>query len=195
MDQRRFDRIEKVVRDDRRRLDDVASTALARIGSHTHSQYLTQASGDARYLLNNTEYGHARYRASAAQSIANATVTKLAFGVTIDSTADVTRSGGTNDFTLNRAGIWLVETSVSWAARVGTTYRVIILADSASSATNYGESSGYNNAGGFSNAVSTTKRFTLGASVSSYVYHEGGAAVSTAPTSERVHISLTWLRA
>jgi hypothetical protein len=36
-DPRRFDRIERVVRDERRKLDDIKSTVLSRLASHTHS--------------------------------------------------------------------------------------------------------------------------------------------------------------
>lgn len=36
-DVRRFDLLEKVVADERRRLDDLASTVLARLGTHVHA--------------------------------------------------------------------------------------------------------------------------------------------------------------
>lgn len=43
-DVRRFDSLEKVVRDDRRALDDLAATTLSRLGSHAHSDlYYTEA--------------------------------------------------------------------------------------------------------------------------------------------------------
>lgn len=48
-DPRRFDSIEKVVRDERRRLDDTASTVLARLSAHTHPYVpnsLIDAKGD-----------------------------------------------------------------------------------------------------------------------------------------------------
>lgn len=36
-DVRRFDQIERVVRDTRRKVDDVESTVLARLATHTHN--------------------------------------------------------------------------------------------------------------------------------------------------------------
>ncbi len=75
-DVRRFDSIERVVRDQRRRLDDTVSTVLSRLATHTHpgmggggvtdhgaltglgdddhTQYHTDARGDVRYYLKAT---------------------------------------------------------------------------------------------------------------------------------------------
>lgn len=209
-DQRRFDGIEKVVRDARRKLDDVESTVLTRLASHAHTtdhaaltglaadghpQYLNLARGDARYVRADTLYGHARYRASTAQSITSSVVTKVAFGITIDSAGgDVSQSAGTTDFTLLRAGVWLIEAAVSWPARTGVSFRALIIGDSANSATVYGEQTGNNNGGGFTNSAIATKRFAFGAVLSAYCYQESGTALLTAPSSEKVHISFTWLR-
>lgn len=90
MDQRRFDRIERVVRDERRRLDDFRSTVLARLGSTAvggggvtdhgaltglsgddHLQYHTDARGDVRYYLKATVDAALAAKAAAADLTAH----------------------------------------------------------------------------------------------------------------------------
>lgn len=64
-----------------------------------------------------TAGGHARYRqvTTAAQSIANNTVTACTFDTAITTTPDVTASGTNNTtFTVNRSGLWQVDCTIQY---------------------------------------------------------------------------------
>jgi len=138
-DPRRFDQIEKVVSDTRRKLDDQTSTIQARLAGHTHSEdqitsLVTDLSGKAP-----TSHTHAptdvtsavlhetRVTLTSAHSIPNITDQLLFFNNTVYGSADVTVYGGGSGFTLNRSGLWIVTTACRTAAAAGGGERHIVI--------------------------------------------------------------------
>jgi len=61
-----------------------------------------------------------RYEQTTLQTVASATDTKLIFNsAPAVSAADITGTGAFTDFLLNRAGVWLIEAGVKYAANAG----------------------------------------------------------------------------
>ncbi len=137
-DVRRFDFLERVVADERRRLDDFITTVLGRSGAHRPIPVVTSTGQitspyTGMLILNTTDMllyrwdgaawvgclavggttaatrHEARYESTTTYTINNATDTKLRFHTAITTSDDVTPSGtGNQDFLLNRGGLWRV---------------------------------------------------------------------------------------
>lgn len=135
---------------------------------------------------------HARYTATAAQSIPNTAATKLDFPNAVTTTGDISVATN-NTFTLNRAGLYMITTSVGWTSAAGDTFRSIQIGNSAGTA-RYAEASVTNSALSSNLSTSTVRSFTAGSTISIFVYQESGGALNTNPFSESTHVSLTWLR-
>lgn len=149
LDVRRFDEIEKVVRDTRREFGDFRSTVLSRLSklvpvvlSTTEiiapyaGQLIVNATDNMLYEHNgaawvgvtafggttNAQRHEARYIQVSGQehTLANATDTKLRYPTANTTCDDVTASGtGNTDFTANRGGVWRVEACMSYLANAG----------------------------------------------------------------------------
>jgi hypothetical protein len=146
---RRFDPIEKVVRDDRRSAADTASTVLARLGALRFPRVVAATSEvttpyTGQIIFNTTDnmlYRYdgstwvaflatgggtaataheARYEQTTLQGISNATDSKLQLNTAVTTCSDVVASGtGNQDFALNRGGVWRCSAGVRFAT--GTT--------------------------------------------------------------------------
>jgi hypothetical protein len=152
VDPRRFDQIERVVRDTRRGLDDTTSTLLARLGALRLTRVVTATSEvttpyTGQTILNTTDLmlyrytgsaweaflalggttsatrHEARYEMTSNVTVANITDTKMQFHTAVTTSDDVTPSLTNNqNFTLNRAGVWRVSAAMAWLAATGYRY-------------------------------------------------------------------------
>jgi hypothetical protein len=219
-DPRRFDQIEKVVRDNRRNLDDVQSTVLARLAAHTHAAYAalvhTHAESDVTSLVTDlagkaaSVHTHepvditaatlheARYEQTTLQAIANATDTKLKMNTGVTTCSDVVASGtGNTDFALNRDGLWRCSASVRFAA--GTTGERHLFMGTGTTigtlANRFIGATSFGSTLGIALAVSTDIRVTSGTSVFAGVFQTNGGSLNTdVGFGHSIHIALTWLR-
>lgn len=138
---------------------------------------------------------HAAYRCNTTQTFPTATVRKVFYGTAVATTPLVSATYGTTAtgsyFTLNRAGVWLVEggVNIGWAG--GTAYRAIAIADEPFTTT-YRTTSTLNNGAGSNLAVSMVRRFTAGSRVAVSFYHEQGTNVDVV-AADCTAMSLTWL--
>lgn len=133
----------------------------------------------------------ARYRQTIAQSVPNATLTKITFDSATTTHADVTVTGS-NTFTLNRTGVWLITACISFVS--GDGYRSLLISNQ-TDATRYAEQSGEVVADAINLAASTVRRFTSGNQISIFGYQASGGNLNTDLYTERTHISLSWLHA
>lgn len=128
-----------------------------------------------------------------AQSIPNVTDTKVQFPTVVTTSNDVTVSGtGNTDYTVQRAGVWLITASIRFVAG-STGERHLFL----SAATNRvaGDSSGNVGTAPISLSVATVMRLASGDNVYAGCYQSNGGALSTdVGFGSSNHISLTWLR-
>lgn len=220
-DPRRFDQIEKVVRDNGRQLNDAQSTFLARLAAHTHSIYAaishSHAESDVTSLvtdlagkalgshthpptdITSATLHEARYEQTTFQTITNATDTKLAFNNAVTTCADVTASGtGNTDFALGRAGLWRCSAGLRFVT--GTTgERDLFMATGTTIGTlaNRIVAASDGAVGGAAGtlSVSTDIRVTAGTSVFAGTFQNNGGSLATEVAfGHIVHIALTWLR-
>jgi hypothetical protein len=156
-DPRRFDGITKVVRDQRRMLEDTNSTVLSRLAGLRFPRVVTTVVGlTARYtgeiVLNTTDallyrydgsawvgfsaiggstaatLHEVRYEQHSSQSLVTNTDTKIKFDTAIYTSSDVTASGtGNTDFQLNRAGLWRASAAVRYDTDFGGNERHLFL--------------------------------------------------------------------
>jgi hypothetical protein len=222
LDPRRFDQIEKVVRDNGRQLNDAQSTMLARLAAHAHSSYAatahTHAEADVASLVTDlagkaaSVHTHAAtdvtgvtlheaaYTASGGQSIPTSTDRPLAFATANYTTTDVsigTSTGGAIGnaaFTLNRGGLWIVEGGVRIGNAVaGKSYGIWLGPDGGS--TRYRAQ--FVDAGGtdaMEFAVAVCSRFSAGTVLNLNFWHDEGVARSTVLLNGGNSIRFAWLR-
>lgn len=150
VDPRRFDLIERVVRDTRRGLDDTAATLLARLGALRLTrvvlatsevtapyagQLIVNATDNMLYEYNGsawvgvlamggssaTQRHEARYEHTTTMNLTTSTDTKIKFNSAVTTCDDVTPSGtGNTDFALNRAGLWRVSAALRYNGNAGS---------------------------------------------------------------------------
>jgi hypothetical protein len=199
VDPRRLDELAKVVSDERRHLNDVEGTLLSRLSAHTHAVYAALVHTHPSTDITSATLHEARYEQTSAQSIANATDSKLAFNNPIYTCTDVTASGTNNtDFALGRAGLWRVSASMRLAT--GTTgERDLFLATGTTVGTLAnriaGAADGAIGGGAGTLSVSTEIRVTAGTSVFAGTFQNNGGPLSTdVGFGHTIHIALTWLR-
>lgn len=143
--------------------------------------------------LNSMEGSHARYYKTTSQTISNATDTKLVFDTALDTTGDITATGGYDTFEFTRAGVWAIYASVRWNTASGEKYVAISDADDTQlrfSDDNNGDA----NAG--SQSASASRRFSAGDRVCALVFQDTGASLDAVSSfTEVASISFDWLRA
>lgn len=183
-DVRRFDLIEKVVRDMRRQLDDAIATIMPRFSSHVHGSGV-----------------EARYHHTTTQSIPNLTDTKIKFNTAITTTTDVVASGvGNTDFALNRAGLWRVSAGLRYNASAGGNERHIFgqtgtVFNTANRFMSLAIANDDVADGPITIACSTDIRVTAGTSICIGAWQNTGVAVGTdVGFGGTAHLALTWLR-
>jgi len=139
----------------------------------------------------------ARYRRANAstQAITNATPTKVQFPTVVEADSNVVPSGTSNiDWTLNRAGLWTIDLTLTYAPNAtGIRYAWIELSTAERIASHNGHGI---SAAGLGNAVnlSVTCRFAVGVVLAVYAYQTSGGSLNVAPevgTSPTV-IAFTW---
>lgn len=201
------------MRDDRRRLDDVTSTVLARLGSHTHAGSVptsrTISAGDGlagggdltadRTLSLATGREARYYHSGAAQSIPNVTDRKVYLNSSDYTTADVTRTLGDtttgSSFTINRAGLWVLSASVRFElGGTATAERYMAIANGDVSV-RYTHSAITPGAGGpVTLNASATFRFAVNDVVAVWVYQASGGSLNLATAWNATALALSWLR-
>lgn len=142
----------------------------------------------------------ARYeQKSAAQSIANATDTKVKFETAVTTCSDVTASGTSNtDFLLNRAGLWLATACVRMVAgsanerqlflATGTVVGTLANRFAGQSVTNVG-------AAPVALSAASLLRVNAATSVMCGMYQNNGGALNVdVAFGSTNHIALAWLR-
>ncbi|MDQ3760963.1 MAG: hypothetical protein M3460_04490 [Actinomycetota bacterium] len=223
-DQRRFDLIEKVVADDRRRLDDFISTVMARLAKagipvvSSTSEVINPSAGqlvvstadnmihryDGSTWIGSVALGgttaatrhEAFYYQTVAQGIPNATDTRLAFNLPGDTSNDVTASGVNNTtFTLNRGGEWRISTSMRLvAATLGERHLFLNAGTTLAIGSRFGGATAGESTG-VSLAVSADIRFAAGSVVEIGFYQvSGGTRNTDVAFGSSNFVSLTWMR-
>lgn len=149
-----------------------------------------------------TNGGHeARYYVDANYAFPQLAELKFYLNGVAYSSADVTRTLGTtatgSTFTLNRAGLWLLEAGMRYLSG-GTTAakRYIAISDGTNMSTNrYVHQSEIPSAAVPSTiSLATTMRFSAGATVGFWGYQMSGGNLNLDSTWGASHFSLTWLR-
>jgi hypothetical protein len=213
-DLRRFDVLEKVVRDNGRLIDDAVATILSRMRTQRGVPVVTATSQivapfTGQLIVNTTdqmihEYDGtqrhaARYEQTTLQTVANLTDSKVQFNTPVTTCDDVTPSGtGNQDFLLNRGGEWRLTASERFVA--GTTgERHMFLSTGTVIATLANRIAGTTapTAGTIaaSLSVSTEIRVTAGTSVFVGLFQSNGGNLNTdVAFGHSNHFSLTWLR-
>lgn len=206
---RRFDPIEKVVKDSRRQSLDAASTALARLGTHTHPE--SSIAGLITDLSGKSNVGHthpptditsatlheARYEQHSNQTFANVTDTKIQFDTAITTCSDVTASGtGNTDFTLVRAGLWRISAATAWLAATGTRYLALQTGSTIDVTQRFTQSALYSTGSrSLTCACSTDIRVAANTVICATGWQDSGGSSTTDTFWGGVtHIALTWLR-
>lgn len=206
---RRLDQIEKVVADDNRRIDDVASTVLSRLASHTHTE--AQVTSLVADLAGKAPLSHTHeptditaatlheYRVvqNSSQTVSNSTDTKMTFNTVTINSADVTAAGST-DFTINRSGLWHIAASVRFAGAAGGGERHMTISTGTSLATLSNRLAGQSSGSGtfpFSLNVSTVTRLTAASTIIIGLWQSSGGSLATdVGFGDSNHLVLTWLR-
>lgn len=139
----------------------------------------------------------AKYAATAIQNFATGADALVEFPTAVYASSDVT-AGGTNNnqFTLNRAGWWLITASMRWVSSgAGTVRRLNIQTGNAvpSVATRLTSNTGGLNAACC--ACSVVDRFALSTVIAVSAFQDSGAGLNNDNGfGNSNHISLTWLR-
>jgi hypothetical protein len=152
---RYYDDIVKVVSDQGRKLDDLTSTVLARIGKSVPvvlatseiltpyaGQLIVNATDNMIYEYNGTAWvgvaamggssatqrHEARYEHKVTMNFTTSTDTKIKFDTAVTTCDDVVASGtGNTDFALNRAGLWLITAGLRYNGNAGAGERHIFM--------------------------------------------------------------------
>jgi hypothetical protein len=152
--------------------------------------------------------GYAEYSLVGAQTIATSTDQRHLFDTTVVATSDVTTAtvaGGT-EFTINRAGVWLIEarTILNGAAGSGDYLRAAVLSTTSAIANRFGGNNtwaGHSAPGAPAIAPYNTwetnpvgqKRFAVGDKFSLWLWQQSGGGLAVNVTWPP-RISMTWLR-
>ena len=139
---------------------------------------------------------YVRYSRGTDQSIPNNANTKVAFTTAdVTDTAIVTVASST-DFTLVRAGRYLIECNVQHEADANGS-RWLWIADSSNQANRYAtDTNNPNNSAACAQQVVCLRRFTAGTVISAYVYQDSGVAnplTGSLPSLCPMQINFTWL--
>jgi hypothetical protein len=219
-DPRRFDQIAKVVADDRRQLNDVSSTLLARLAAHTHSAYAgtshSHAESDVTSLVTDlagkalTVHTHAatditaatlhesRYEQRTLQTLTTSTDTKLKFDSINTSCSDITASGtGNTDFNLIRGGLWVITAAVRYVAGTSGERHIFIQTGTVFNAANRFASQTAVNVGTAPVTVTCSAAIRFAANTSICVggwQNNGGNLNTDVGFGGTAHLSMSWLR-
>lgn len=151
---------------------------------------------------------HARYYKSVDQTgLAVGTVTGVRFNTAVDTTPDITATALFDQFTFNKAGLWMIEgaSRVALGVWVSGLDRVegltVIAATAGSNAVRYSGASGldiqdtnYNAGFTMMSSASTCRRFAVNDTVAyNAVVNSADSAWSITGASEQTHISFTWM--
>lgn len=157
-------------------------------------------SNDLNELYNNRPRV-AKYSKTASQpSLANATTNAVTWQTNpiADASISLNTTGASNTFTINRAGIWLIEASLRVVLNGSTTPEAFCTIDATPGVNTqrYGATSWRANGGGQTASVPlvTTRRFVVGDSIVFNVTgNSGGTYELQATIGEQVHASFLWL--
>lgn len=141
----------------------------------------------------------ARYRNSALQTVANSAAspfTKVVFDTAVRTTGDVTFNSGTNDFTINRAGQWMITPNFLWSSTSVAGGRYMWVSRVGSEATDrLAQHTVGGGPAGIGTALCCTAvdQFSAGETVAVYLFQTSGGNLASDPTAKSVNIALTWL--
>jgi hypothetical protein len=135
--------------------------------------------------------GHAFYYSNAGQSITLNTDTKVTFGANRTTCPEVT-IGTSNTFTLNKAGVWCIETGVRPPNASGGN-KLLWIGQGGSSTTQRSGFDSIQASEAFQGmTMAVTKRYAAAATVAVYTYSD--ASYTLDPAEDTPFISLTWIR-
>jgi hypothetical protein len=133
----------------------------------------------------------ARYRKTGTQSLTSGSETKVTFTVGVHQTGDVSPNGSLNEFTLNRSGVWMIMSNVSFGTGTNGTRRVRITnsADTIMYAVQELDAEpddvGVN--------LGTCFHVTAGLIISVFGFHDQGSPINVTDQSEGTWVSFTWM--
>lgn len=137
--------------------------------------------------------GYAKWRANAAQAIPSGALTRVQFDTNVGSSADISASEAGNQlFTLNRSGVWAIETVVKLST--GTGFRAVQINNGAETEI-YAEQTHHLSVG-VTSTLSTgfTNYFNSGETIRVRLFQDSGGALNTSPGGQTIHISFLWVR-
>lgn len=140
-------------------------------------------------VLENT---HAHWTSATAQSIPNATWTRLNSGTLVDPSPHVTGLAGSQTFQIETAGVYLIEASVRFAGN-GSGSRHHAISDGANELQRFGGASMPSATGSHMINSSCTRRFAAGQIISHWAWQNSGGALNTDAQNDAIHISFTRL--
>jgi hypothetical protein len=133
----------------------------------------------------------ARYRKTGNQSLNSGSETKITFTVGVHQTGDITPNGSLNEFTLNRSGVWMIMSNVSFGT--GTTglrrVRITNSADTIMYAVQEMDAEpddvGVN--------LGTCFHADAGLIISVFGFHDQGSSINVTDQSQGTWVSFDWL--
>jgi hypothetical protein len=135
--------------------------------------------------------GHAFYYSVAGQAISGSTDTKVVFGASRHLCPEVT-IGTSNTFTLNKAGVWSIQTGLRPPNGSGGDKLLWIGQGGSPTTQRSGFDSVVSGAGFQGMTMAVTKRYAAAATVAVYTYSSVGYTLDAADDSP--FVSLTWIR-
>lgn len=136
---------------------------------------------------------HARYYNDAIQTVATGAITKCKFPDSSVTHARITADAAFETFTVLDAGLYIVEACIAWVP--GTGVRNIEIRKVNGTANTLVENSNTTTADSVNLSASTVKRLDANDQLSVYIYQTNGSDLNTLPGTERIHFSITRMRA
>ncbi len=133
----------------------------------------------------------ARYRKTGNQSLTSGSETKLTFTVGVHQTGDIVPNGALSEFTLNRAGVWLVSTNVSFGT--GTTGLRRVRITNSTDTVMYAVQELDAEPDDVGVNLSSNFHADAGTIISVYGFHDQGTSINVTDQSQGTWVAFTWL--
>lgn len=181
----------------------ISTNDTARAGSHPGDLRIDPTTGQidgwiggAWVPLSTVAGGKALFSRSTAQTIPNTAVTRLAFTVTDNASADVTKTAhadGGSIFTLNRAGWWRIILNGGFTGDPDGLIRTFMIGlASTPGLPRWGQDAKAPASFYSAHSTSVERPYTAGTQISGYVFHDAANPLDTDIVQTQMSISFAW---